>query len=287
MDYVQINRTVRDSIKKNVIFEMYMGSHAHNMADEHSDADIICIYVDPDCGKNIHNETNGYQYKINNTDENYQELRTFVRNVINGRNPPDFEAVIGLVITPSTNIDHDSVMFISSLLHRLAEIRSYSLIKSYTGYAKKDAKHAVDMLDSGCDLNTRALCKKLAHLYRGNLTIKYLLGLESNYLFNDMTYNKEYRNIAMDIKNGIYFNSVDSVRTFITEQQKLTKEYRELAVHYVEVDKIPRKARLNTLRAIDTRLRQLLESLGEIATINYGDIRYQVIEFGADFQYKK
>ena len=44
--YVQIDKELRDQLQENVIAKFSMGSHAHGLADEHSDEDILYVYYD-------------------------------------------------------------------------------------------------------------------------------------------------------------------------------------------------------------------------------------------------
>ena len=287
MDYVQIDKTVRDSLQRNVVCRLLMGSHAHGIADEHSDVDYIYIYVDCEYDKTFHCESVGYQYKLDGVDENYQELRMFIRNVINGKNPSDFESLHGDFEFCGKLLDSDSRMFFNDIMKVLRSVRSYSLIKSYTGFAKKDAKHAKEMLETGCRYDARALRKKLSHLYRGNIIANDLL-MDNKYQFGHSALMWTCKDKARKIKCAEYLTEIDQIERFIEEQEFLTQFIRDKAAVMLSSHELSRRASIESQMKIESRLKDfLISSDNHFIPVSYGHIRHQIWEYGPDFQYRK
>lgn len=282
--YVQIEKTVRDSLQKNVIAEMMMGSHAHGLADEKSDKDILYIYYDKDYGNNIYWESNGWQYKTDGIDENYQEIRVFIRNLITAKMCGNLEALLGGWVL-NENLSKANALSLDVLFKLLMSLKSYAIIKSYMGYAKKDMKNAEVILNQAGDkaFESRDFRKKITHIIRGLNTIVFLLE-EGTYDFFEGSESEDYE-MAKEIKSGNLQYCCGWLTSFIEVSNSSLTEYREQLNNKLNSKTISRRGDSHILNRINGLLNYLVSKI-EGTTIDYNDdLRLDIIEKGENHQY--
>lgn len=179
--YTQINEELRDQLQSNIIASGVMGSHAHGLNCEGSDRDFLYLYFDPRFGYGVNWELNGWQFKNGNIDENYQEIRVFVRNLIIGESPADYEALRhGFKIVNS----HCNPLLNDLLNQLISNCNSYALVKAYIGYLKKDCNSLARLVENDCPIDSIGLRKKVAHIIRGMSTIKHFIIHDYPYQFD-------------------------------------------------------------------------------------------------------
>lgn len=274
--YVQIDDKIQKQLENANICNMLMGSHAHGLSNPDSDLDVLYIYQENNAS--LFSEDNGWQYKTSLVDINHQSLRTFIRNCIKGDSPADFESLMGGWRFKECSYfeDNDKVNEIFSILKTN---RSYALLKSYLGYVKKDGKYILNTLTESCH-QTREICNKLSHMYRGIETVKILMNNEE-YVFrigysSDVRWQRAltYKNIAGSASNQDIINIVN-----------------EMFVEYEEL-----KTKLNTMlddRAIVRRfdiaklkeIESIYSTINQTATFDFGDLNYNITEYGITHQY--
>lgn len=289
--YVQIDKSTRDDIHKNVLVKMMMGSCAHGLDTKDSDQDILYVYYDKNYGRDIFWETNGWQYKADGVDENYQEIRVFIRNVITAKMCGNLEALLGGWEIPDwiSNYTHE---FLGRLLTRLSELRSYAIAKSYTGYCKKDITSACGILADlrdvvNTDVRTnasQALRKKIVHIMRGINTIEYLLGLDE-YVFSNNSRGLKKHKEAYDIKTGETELTWDWVSEWMDIQVGKLGEYRDELNSMLNASEITRRGSCDDLLEVNQLLGYVLNDRnGSDIKYNISD-RLNIIETGESFQY--
>lgn len=273
--YVQIDETVRNQLNKNVICQMLMGSHAHGLNNDNSDIDYLYIFEEDT--NSLFREDNGWQYKTRAVDENYQSLGTFIRNVVKSESPTNFEALLGG--WNFTNMSNRNGV-ISDIFTILSKNRSYALIKSYLGFAKKDGAWLMKALQD--DRITMDICNKLSHFYRGVETAKILINNEEYIFHAGCKYDSRFRT-AYNYKN----NHLGSTKISELKEMIILKlfEIDELSKHLNNMlDK-----HLIHRRFSDVEMKKIDELYKEVkvqsCAIEYGDIVYKIIENGMTFQY--
>ena len=272
--YVQIDETVRNQLHKNVICHMLMGSHAHGLNNETSDTDYLYIFEEDI--NSLFREDNGWQYKTKDVDENYQSLGTFIRNVVKSESPTNFEALLG-GWNFSTVSNRNAV--ISDIFNILSKNRSYALIKSYLGFAKKDGAWLMKTLD---DRITNDICNKLSHFYRGVETAKILLNNEEYIFHSDCNYDYRFRT-AYNYKNNHLGNTkISELKEMIIvtlfEIDELSKRMNGMLDKHL----IHRRFNESDMKRIDELYKEFKV---QSYAIDYGDVVYKIIENGMTFQY--
>lgn len=284
--YVQINKETRDSLQENVIAEMMMGSHAHGLATEDSDKDVLYIYYDRNYGQNIFWESNGWQYKADGVDENYQELRVFIRNLITAKMCGNLEALLG-EWKFRNSVVYDATFALDVVFTRLTELKSYALTKSYIGYIKKDLKNAHSLIQAAgmeIAIESKDLRKKIAHVIRGLNTVAYLLG-EDEYVFKPYSSLTTEYETALFIKNGSMKLTADWVESFMTESESTMNQYRDRLNAMLDSQQIARRGTAAQLDYINDMLAHALTMLNG-TDIEYDDsLRFDIVEKGESHQY--
>lgn len=274
--YVQIDDKIREGFEGSIICSMYMGSHAHALHNATSDIDILWIYQENE--STLFSEDNGWQYKTDICDYNYQSLRTFIRNCIKGDSPADFEALMGgwkfSLFNKFTDIHK-----VDAIFDILRTNRSYALLKSYLGYAKKDGKYILNTLTESCH-QTREICNKLSHMYRGIETVKILMNNEE-YVFcdghcSDMRWQRAwaYKNIAGSVSNQDIISIVNEM--FVEYEELKTKLNKML-----DDRTIVRRFDIAKLKEIES----IYSTINQTSTFDFGDLNYNITEHGMTHQY--
>lgn len=274
--YIQIDERLRNELEVSVFATGLMGSHCHGLNDEQSDTDYIKLFYDPNYADTIHWDSYGFQYKTATSDENYQEIRSYIRNLIIGDSPADYEALMYGFVS-----DSDDWKVIESWLK--LNIKSYSLMKSYLGYIKKDIKDARKIITSTS--KCRALFNKMSHISRGISTVINLIH-DRPYAFGTNTDSFEFKE-AKSFKDGTNdeYESSAFIADLLKSDEVLVESIRTNINMKLESNLIVRRMHPSKLKELDVLLAQFLSCYSISYPINYGDIRYQVIEKGLTFQY--
>lgn len=308
--YVQINKSLRDQLHANVVARAFMGSHAYGLNGPHSDLDVLYLYYDGNYGDTMCWERNGWQYKTEDgVDENYQEIRHYIQNLVVGESPADYEALrTGFTYIQSAGL-------IELFDYMATRCVTYTLMKSYLGYIKKDFSRFSAFPSTRYD--SRDLRKSVSHLVRGESILRHLMG-DGNYQF---TTNPIDHGVAWSICNNILHGvqhvhelssiqiddnsddwtflstpteimiySVDELRSFATLAHTYSIGIREALNSSLNDSKITRRMSVDVLRKIDHMLYDVVYDLRNMNCgqgIDYGDLRYVIIEKGVTHQYVK
>ena len=308
--YVQINKSLRDQLQANVIARAFMGSHAYGLNGPRSDLDVLYLYYDANYGDTMCWERNGWQYKTEDgVDENYQEIRHYIQNLVVGESPADYEALR----TGFTDVR--SAELIELFDYISTRCVTYTLMKSYLGYIKKDFSRFSSCPTAHYD--SRDLRKSVSHMVRGESILRHLLG-DGNYQF---TSNPIDHGVAWTICNKIlhgvshayelspiqidddqddwtFLNtpteimvySVDELRSFATSAHDYSVGIRDTLNTSLNDGKVNRRMPVDVLRKVDTLLCSAvydLRCMNYGQRIDYGDLRYVIIEKGVTHQYIK
>jgi hypothetical protein len=282
--YVQIDQEMRDSLQSNVVAVMMMGSYAHGLNDDDSDKDILYLYYDESYGQNIYWESNGWQYKTDGVDENYQEIRVFIRNLITAKMCGNLEALLG-GWTIRESLSQDARNSVSTLLTVLCNLKSYALAKSYVGYAKKDIKSATNIFKQARDkaVESREFRKRIAHIARGMNTIGFLMGEEA-YEFFKGSDSVDYH-MARGVKSGTVIYDTSWYASFIEAHSKDLQDYRNRLNEKLDKHSITRRGESPLLHRINTLVEESVRDLTG-TKIDYNHfLRLDIIEKGETHQY--
>lgn len=288
--YVQIDKEQYESLKSRTIASGVMGSYAHGLEDSQSDIDNLHLYIDETFGNGLFFENNGYQYKSETADENFQELRVFVKNIIIGESPADYECLMnGFNVDPDLKQSSVLKTRIIRLLNDLKSTYSYALIKSYIGYAKKDAKKILEMVDTKIPTDSRELRKKMAHLHRGVITARDLLN-KSNYQFSreSTSFIKEInKQIKLVNMYSTYLEIIQFTNEFNSENEFLRKVLNEK----LDCGEIHRRTIYNEIQDINNQLRIIIGDYKFEMDIEYhlssnlDELNAKILQKGVTFQY--
>lgn len=173
-----------DKLKKQLfdseLIRIPFGSHVYGLSNENSDEDYICIYAEHITEHSSFLwEHHNFQIKDNNVDYVFTSLRNFIRNLVNGDMPGNLESI------HLNELEHG---YFSFLYHTRQEFHSYTNIRSFLGYAKRDLKHA--LRDDS----------RLCHAYRSIISAKKVL--DHDYTVDCRGWD-EYQDL-LDIKNGLW-----------------------------------------------------------------------------------
>lgn len=307
--YVQINKELRDRIKPMVVANAYMGSHAYGLDGKRSDLDVVFLYYDNNFDETFCWERNGWQYKTDGVDENYQEIRHFVQNLIVGESPADYEAL-------RCGFTHiRSVELVELLKYLTQHCATYTLIKSYLGYIKKDYVRFTSIPTVYTE--SPDMRKAVSHLVRGESIVRHLRG-DGHYQFTRdasdhgaawETCNRLLHGISHAVELGaVQMDDNPDDWTFLTtstdmqaysysDMERLAKKAYQYAestrsalTDELNAGRMLRRMSIETMKEIDCLLRNVIYDLRDLNIgyrIDYGDIRYRIIEKGVTHQYVK
>lgn len=168
-------------LQKATIAKVRVGSHIYGNANMNSDIDFLYIYATSENELKSFVWTNHQlQYKEDGIDHNFVSVHTFIRNIINGDSTINFEVI---------HSDELSGTWLG-FLHELRDsFNTYTIIRSYNGFAKRDCKHFHKA-------NTDAeKYKRFGHIVRGYTYAELLLN-------NDFNFEKA-NNIFIEIINTL------------------------------------------------------------------------------------
>lgn len=274
--YVQIDTRLRDALMRNVVACGLMGSHAYGLNTESSDMDILHLYYDPEYANSFTWVANGWQYKNGGTDENYQEIRHYIRNLIIGESPADYDVLkSGFVVGDSRTRS------IPVLFNALREsCVSYSLIKSFIGYIKKDygAYTSVD------HSHRHEVRKRVSHMVRGLSVVNHLLGI-GPYQFDGQVGGREWELCKRILDGDVSVTELDVIADGIKDE---SDGIRTILNDSLNAQRISRRMNVDAMKRIDDILCGVINELSDIQfdRIDYGNYRYDVIEKGVTHQYQ-
>lgn len=259
-----MNIHVEDSELKKQLFDSELiripfGSHVYGLNNENSDEDFICIYAEHP--KEQHSflwEHHNFQIKHEDTDYIFTTLRNFVRNLINGDMPGNLESI------------HHDVMkngYFSFLYNHRKDFYSYSNLRSFLGYAKRDLKHS--------SKNDR-----LCHAYRSIMSAKKII--DDCYTPDCSEWN-EYA-ILLDIKNGTV--TKDQRKDIIEQLNDIMVILRESINIDLENGDIIRYLDIELMKKLDDWLLTVCQSQWYNEKANAVDanaFKYDVLENGIKY----
>lgn len=189
------------TLRKSTLEKFSFGSVTYGMNNENSDEDYICVVTTPYSLKNSFLwEHHNLQYKTKNEDYVFTTLHNFIRNLITGDMPGNFEVI------HSEQCKTSSLKFLYENKHMFY---TYSNLKSYLGYVKRDLKYA----------NTDA--NRLFHAYRGILFYEMIL----NDTFELDLRKSHHSSLLWDIKNDNI--TKNNKYTIIDQLKEKSQYYRE------------------------------------------------------------
>ena len=138
------------------VFNIKMGSHLYGTSDADSDIDFLCVYAPStnqiaSFNKSIHQ----LQFKDveHNTDYVFTDLYSFFWNLLNGDSTINFEVL--------HSDDFKNSEFGKHFNELTPNLRTYSIIVAYLGFANRDIKYFWK------EKTDREKIKKLIHIIRG------------------------------------------------------------------------------------------------------------------------
>lgn len=243
-------------LQNNSICKLKVGSKMYGTDDKNSDTDFLSIYLDCNCS--YYWGHHQLQFKGENIDYNFTELRGFIRNLLTG------DATINMEVIFSNQLENTELEF---LLDFKDDFINYNILRSYLGMARRDLKR----------YNSTNDFKKLAHSMRG-----YIFAYQ-------LFYNK-----SLDVKmnTNIYFEDITDKELYIKIKNgfKIPKSYLEKRISDLrneinlafEKGNLRRKMEVKRLRELDDALKSFYKTK-EIKSIEYGDIFYDVLENGLKY----
>lgn len=207
-------------LKEVTIYKSVIGSHLYENNTNISDIDYLSIYVPSKSELNTafpsHHQI---QYKDieNNIDYNFSNIFTFLKNLINGDSPVNFE------IIHNTDLKNSSLNFLYDMRK---DFYNYKILKSYLGIARKDLRE----MNKQSDFTKEK--KKLSHAYRGLKFYEEILNGNLNIKMTDQLKNEIDHIKSLD-KNKEYFDIIKETKEKIEEKRKeLTDLYSSKKLIY-------------------------------------------------------
>ena len=225
-----------------------------------SDTDYLSIYLDPTFS--FYWEHHQLQYKGDNTDYNFVELRNFVRNILTG------DSTINLEVLFSNQIDNNSILgFLNDFKY---DFINYNIIKSYLGQAKRDLK----------TFKSKRNFKKLAHSFRGFIFAYQLfyekdldVKMDTHYLYGVIS----DKDVYLGLLNG---------EEFSVNLKTLISDLRVEVTTAFEKGKLHKMMSVRRLKELDNYVKEVYEKnykKNNYKTIDYKNILYDVLENGITY----
>lgn len=259
-----MNIHVTDDHLKNELFNSELiripfGSHVYGLNNQHSDEDYICIYAESDIERDSFLwEHHNYQIKENDTDYIFTTLNNFIRNLINGDMPGNLESIYDVSLTESP---------LAFLYDNRESFLSYSNIRSFLGYAKRDLKHS--LRDDS----------RLCHAYRSVLSARKIL---------DKSYDPYCKNwneydILKNMKEGNL--SLEEKRHYCNMMNVDIDNMRSLINTMLENNQIIRFMKVEEMRKMDDWLLTVkgLSWYTDKAMVTNNHHKYQALELGIKY----
>lgn len=175
------------------ILKVTVGSHMYGTNNINSDIDYLYIYATSENElSSVINTHHQLQYKEDGVDYVFVSLHTFIQNILNGDSTINFEVI-------------NSEQLVGTELEWLYNIReyftTYTIIRSYLGFARRDIKH----FHKGKDDYDKT--KRLRHIIRGYLYAKSILSYEWNF----DSCNDELKSIDIDISDNMQLRKYEKL----------------------------------------------------------------------------
>jgi len=252
--YIPVSEKTYKALKQNVVATAKFGSTIYGCETDKSDVDMLYLYHDVNFS-GIIKDTNGWQYKEDGVDHNFQEIRVYLYNLINGVNHTDYEA-----LQCGFSVYDDKLNDLLSYV----DIVTYRLVKCYIGRLKKDLKAFYK--DGFFDRRkTDALLKKQYYTYLGSSYIE-------NFLFGSELASSE---TLKDIReNGM---SVDELHNILRNMKDYNTELEAL----VESGILSRRPSANWFKKLDNLYKFTVNKLDKIAHFSFIDfegMEYEILE---------
>lgn len=193
-----------EKLKNATLAKVVVGSHMYGTNNENSDIDYLHIYATSNNELNtVFNTHHQLQYKEDGIDYNFVSLHTFIKNILNGDSTINFEVV-------------QSDELIGTDLEWLRMFKddfiTYTMIKSYNGFCKRDLKHFHKA-------KTEERSKRFGHIIRGFLYSRDMLYSQWDF----KAANEELKEILKDlvIDNTLiktYTNLTNNIRTELNKR---------------------------------------------------------------------
>lgn len=193
-----------EQLKLATIVKVKVGSHLYGTANMYgtSDEDYLYIYVTSENELKSFIWTNHQlQYKEDGIDHNFVSVHSFIRNCLNGDSTINFEVI------QSDELIGTELEF---LTHNKKAFHTYTIIRSYCGFVKRDFKH---WFKTKTREEER---KKLGHIARGFIYAYELI--KNRFDFNSC--NEELKNLINKFDSDFY----NSAKCYAETAEKLRKE---------------------------------------------------------------
>lgn len=198
-----------NTLKKNSLISMEVGSAMYGISDILSDKDFLSVYLTSKSELySVSFSHHQIQYKdsINNIDFNFVSIHSFIRNLLSGDSTINFE-----MINTQSLLNNDFRFLYDNRL----KFFTYNVIRSYCGLARRDVNE-ISSLSNERDKN-----KKLLHSYRGYEFAKSILDKS----FSIDTISNELREKLIEIKS---FNENDRINLSIELKSKIEELRRDI-----------------------------------------------------------
>lgn len=200
-----------EDLKAATLAKVRVGSHLYGTNNENSDEDFLYIYATSQAELgSVFSTNHQLQYKENDIDHNFVSLHQFIKNCINGDSPINFEVIQSEELS-GTDLDF--------LTNNRTSFRTYTIIRSYNGFVKRDIKH---YNKATTDYEKR---KRLGHIVRGILYTDMLLKNEFNFrIANIKTIENQKTYSLLDLDPRIVNPELQRLNSIAEEQRKLLNE---------------------------------------------------------------
>lgn len=210
-----------EKLKDATLAKVVVGSHMYGTNTEESDTDYLYIYA---TSKNellsaiqVHHQI---QFKIDGNDYNFVSLHSFLRNCISGDSTINFEVIHDDALL----LDENENNHLSWLNEYKNDFITYTIVRSYLGFARRDIKHYHKYKD---EYNRK---KRLRHIIRGYIYARDMISGN----FDIDVANYELRGIELDVKTNHmlrkYEKLISDLRTTLNE--KFNNKTLGLAQHF-------------------------------------------------------
>lgn len=157
------DKNLFENLKNATLAKVRIGSHLYGTNNENSDIDYLYIYATSQNELNSFIWTNHQlQYKEDGIDHNFVSLHSFIRNIING------DSTINFKIVHSDELKGTCLEFLHTVRN---SFNTYTMIRSYLGFARRDLKHI-----GKCNTTAEKL-KKLEHIVRCSTFASHLMSV--------------------------------------------------------------------------------------------------------------
>lgn len=195
-----------EKLRKATLATIKVGSHMYGTNNENSDTDWLCIYATSE--NELHSAIQTHhqlQFIHNGVDYNFVSLHNFIRNCVSGDSTINFEVL-------QSNALSDFGTDLAWLNKYKDSFITYTIIRSYLGFARRDIKHFHRYSD---EYNKK---KRLRHIVRGYIYARKMIDRHLD--FNAA--NAELRQVELDVSTNImlrkYEAKISELRNELTEK---------------------------------------------------------------------